>query len=53
MTNDLVELLEPDVLGILPEALTAHVDVVFPDQTVSVGAGTAAKKRGKLSQSIR
>ena len=49
----LVQLLESDVLGVLPEALTAHVDVVFPDQTVSVGAGTAAKKRGKLSQNFR
>ena len=37
----LVELLEPDVLGVLPEALTAHVQVVLADQAVAVGAGAA------------
>ena len=40
----LVELLEADVLGVLPEALAAHVQPVLADHTVAVGAGTAGKK---------
>ena len=39
--DGLVELLEADVLGVLPEALAAHVEAVFADHTVAVGAGTA------------
>ena len=31
-----VHLLEADVLGVLMEALTAHVEAVFADQTVTV-----------------
>ena len=38
MTNDSVELLEPDVLGVLMEALTAHVQSVFTDETMTVAA---------------
>ena len=37
----LIQLLETNILGILPEALTAHVQVVLADQSMSVGAGTA------------
>ncbi len=40
----LVQLLEADVLGVLPEALTAHVQTVLADQAVSVGASPAEKK---------
>merc|ERR1711974_249531 len=46
--SSLVQLLESDVLGVLPEELTAHVDVVFPDKTVSVGAGTALPGSGSV-----
>ena len=41
--RSLIQLLEPDVLGVLPEALTAHVQVVLTDQTVLVAAGAAKK----------
>ena len=34
--ENLVQLLETNVLGVLPEALTAHVQTVLADQTVSV-----------------
>ena len=34
MGDDLVQLLEADVLGVLVEALPAQVQVVFPDQAV-------------------
>ena len=37
----LVELLEADVLGVLPEALAAKVQVVLADEAVTVGAGAA------------
>ena len=39
---NLVQLLETDVLGVLPEALMAHVQAVLSDQTMSVGAGTTS-----------
>ena len=39
---NLVQLLETDVLGVLPEALKAHVQAVLPDLTVSVGAGATS-----------
>lgn len=32
----LVQLNEADVLRILPETLAAHIEAVFPDQTVPV-----------------
>jgi len=42
MTNNpflhLLELLEANVGGVLSEALTAHVEVVLPDETVAVAA---------------
>ena len=31
-----VQLLETDVLGVIPEALTAHIQTILADQTVSV-----------------
>ncbi len=40
----LVQLLESDVLGVLPEALAAHVQTVLADQAVSVGASPAEKE---------
>ncbi len=36
-----VQLLEPDVVGVFPEALSAHVQAVLPDEAVTVGAGAA------------
>ena len=33
---------ETDVLGVLPEALTAHVEAILADQAVSVAAHPAA-----------
>ena len=38
---ELIQLLESNILGILPEALTAHIQVVLADQSMSVRAGTA------------
>jgi len=38
----LIELLEADVFGVLPEALPAEVQVVLSDEAVAVGAGAAA-----------
>ena len=46
----LVQLLESDVLGVLPEALAAHVQTVLADQAVSVGASPA--KRGSRNRVI-
>ena len=40
-TVELIQLLESNILGILPEALTAHIQVVLADQSMSVRAGTA------------
>jgi len=37
----LIHLLEADIFGVLMEALTAHVQTVFTDQTVTVAAGSA------------
>ena len=37
----LVQLNEADVLRILAETLAAHIEAVFPDQTVPVGADPA------------
>ena len=37
--ENLVQLLETDVLGVIPEALTAHIQTILADQTLSVGAG--------------
>ena len=39
--DDLVQLLETNVSGVLTEALPAHVQVVFPDHSVAVAAGAA------------
>ena len=39
-----VQLLEADVLAVLPEALAAHVEAVLSDQTVTVGARAAEIK---------
>ena len=44
----LVQLNEADVLRILAETLAAHIEAVFPDQTVPVWADPAAKRNGIL-----
>ena len=44
--ESLVELLEADVLGVLPEALSAQVQVVLSDEAMTVGAGTAETRNG-------
>ena len=41
----LIQLLESDVFGILSEALTAHVQLVFTDETMFVGASTTVMER--------
>ena len=41
MRPSLIELLEADVFGVLPEALPAEVQVVLSDEAVAVGAGAA------------
>ena len=46
--HHLVQLLESNVVGVGPEALSAHVEPVLPDQTMLVGAHTAAS--GTLSK---
>lgn len=40
-------LYEADVLRVLPEALTAHVESIFTDETVSVRANSAVERRKK------
>merc|ERR1719154_597487 len=45
--DDLVQLLEPKVSGVLTEALSAHVQVILPDHSVAIAASTAAS--GALS----
>ena len=42
---ELIQLLETNILGVLPEALTAHVQVVLADHSMSVRAGTAVKRK--------
>ena len=42
--ENLVQLLETDVLGVLPEALTAHVQTVLADQIMSVGADVTSER---------
>ena len=39
-----VQLLEADVLAVLPEALAAHVEAVLADEAVTIGAGPAGKE---------
>ena len=41
----LIQLLETDIFGILSEALTAHVQLVFTDETMFVGASTTVMER--------
>lgn len=43
-----IYLLEANVVGVLSEALTAHVQTVFADETVMVGACTA--KHNKIEE---
>lgn len=40
----LIQLLEPNIFGVLSEALTANVKPVFADHSVVVGAGAAKIK---------
>lgn len=40
-------LLETNVVGVFSEALTANVQCIFPDQTMSVGAGTTENYKKK------
>ena len=40
-------LLKSDFIGILSEALTAHVQSIFPDETMSVTTYSAAITKGK------
>ena len=48
-SSSLVELLEADVVGVFPEALPAHVQLVLPDHAVAVGARAAGREKGKLT----
>ena len=41
----LIKLLETNIFGVLPEALSAHVQVVLADHSMSVRAGTAVKRK--------
>lgn len=38
-----------DVVGVLPEALTAQAETVLADQAMVVGAGSATEGEGKVS----
>ena len=40
---NLIQLLESNVVGVLSKALTAEVQTIFADHTMSVGACTAVK----------
>ena len=44
-----IYLLESDVLGVLSEALTAHVQAVFANQTMLVATDPAAKKKSQFN----
>lgn len=46
-------LLESNVVGVLPEALTAQVEAVLADQTVVVGARPAEKGKGGKTRGAR
>lgn len=39
----ITNLLEADIICILPEALSAHVEAIFSDQPMTVGADTTEK----------
>lgn len=43
----LIQLLEADLVGVLSEASTAHVEAVLADQTVVVAADSAVNKQNK------
>ncbi len=43
-SSSLVELLEADVVGVFPEALPAHVQLVLSDHAVAVGARAAGRE---------
>lgn len=38
-------LVEANIVGVLPEALTAQAEAVFTDQTMVVGAGPAGREQ--------
>src|SRR5512144_898259 len=40
--KDLIKLIEANIIGVFSEALTANVQAIFADQTMTVRAGTAA-----------
>lgn len=40
-------LVEADIVGVLPEALTAQAEAIFTDQTMVVGAGPAGRESEK------
>ena len=40
----LIKLLESNIFRVFPEALSAHIQAVFPDETMSVRAGSAKNK---------
>lgn len=42
-------LVEADIVGVLPEALTAQAEAIFTDQTMVVGAGAAERGRAYSS----
>ena len=40
----LIQLLESNIFGVFPETLSTHIQAVFPDETMSVRAGSAKNK---------
>jgi len=49
----LPQFLETDILGVLLEALSAHVEAVFPDDTVLVSAYSALPGAGSVFAGVR
>ena len=45
----MIYLFEANVIGILPEALPAHVEAILANQTMAIGAHTAGKKMIRTS----
>lgn len=51
VNSTLSYLLKTNIIGVFSEALTANVQCIFTDQTVSVGAG-AAKITNKQNENL-
>ena len=53
MTLNIIYLLKPNLLAVLPEALPAHHQSIFTDDAMSVGAALAVDQRAGERSEIK